>query len=89
MTSDLLEMRKIPVRRVWSSMKVINHNFLGEIVTLDGPQTSLWIRVKGWVGLYGCEGMKTGCCLARRCTSQDKVKTSTLEKRWGNKCSIH
>ena len=31
-------------------MKIINHRLLEEVVTLDCPPTSLWIRVKGWVG---------------------------------------
>ena len=40
------------------------HHFPREVVTLDDPQTSLWIKVKGWVGLYGCEGKETRCSLA-------------------------
>ena len=35
------ETRKTQVRRVWSSIKVMNHHFLDEVVILDGPQISL------------------------------------------------
>ena len=47
-TSDLLEMRKT---QAWSLIKVTNHRFPEEVVNLDDPQTLLWIRAKGWVGL--------------------------------------
>ena len=46
-TLDLSKIRKTQVRRVWSSIKVTNHRFPEEVVTLDGSQTSLWTRVKG------------------------------------------
>ena len=49
--SYLLEIRKTQVRRVWSSIKVINHGLTEEVITLNCSKTSLWIRVKGWVGL--------------------------------------
>ena len=47
----MLEVRKTQVRRVWSSIKITNHCFPKEVVTLDRPQTSLWTRVKGRVDL--------------------------------------
>ena len=62
-------------------MKVTNHRFPDEVVTLEGPQTSLWIRVNGFVGLYGCEGKETRCSFVRMHTSQDNDETSILEKR--------
>ena len=50
-----IELRFYDVIEVWSSIKVTNHRILDEVVILDGPQTSLCIRLKGWVGLYGFE----------------------------------
>ena len=61
-------------------MKVTNHCCPDEVVTLDGPQTVVWV--------YMVEGNKTRCCFARIHTSQDREKTSILENIWENKYFI-
>ena len=58
-------------------------------MNFEVPQTSLWIKVNGLVGFYGDDRKEIRCCLARIHTSQDKEETSTLEKKWGNKCFIY